>query len=101
MSLCQAADLDIRHARTCHWEGAQVDWHQNLVHAVSKVLKRLMVPHQVESGASLRVERDLRMDMDMQPGEVEGRQCSGIPLQGHHVGCDISRPINAGTPTQW
>ena len=46
---CDATDVDTRHARICPRAGAQVKQHQPLLHAMSRTLKRLGIPHQVES----------------------------------------------------
>ena len=45
-----ASDVDTRHARICPRAGAQVNQHQPLLHTISRTLKRLGVPHQIESG---------------------------------------------------
>ena len=47
---CDTADVDNRHARICPRAGAQVNQHQPLLHTISRTLKRLGVPHQIESG---------------------------------------------------
>ena len=54
---CDAIDADTRIALICPIAGAQVNQHQPLLHAISRTLKRLGVPHQVESGEpSLQTE---------------------------------------------
>ena len=65
---CDALDVDTRHARTCPRAGAQVNQHQPLLHAISRTLKRLGIPHQVESGEAFTAERNLRMDIVVRRG---------------------------------
>ena len=48
------------HARLYHRSGAQVNLHQALVRALSRVLKNMSIRHQVESGAPFHSNRDLR-----------------------------------------
>ena len=60
---CDAVDVDTRHARICPRAGAQVNQHQPLLHAISYTLKRLGIPHQVESGEPFIAERNLRTDI--------------------------------------
>ena len=47
---CDAVSVDTRHARICPRAGEQVNQHQPLLHVTSRTLKRLGIPHQVESG---------------------------------------------------
>ena len=56
---CGATDASTRHARLCHRSGAQVDQHEPLVHALSRILERMSILHQVESGAPFNADRDL------------------------------------------
>ena len=65
---CDAVDMDIRYARICPRSAAQVNQHQPLLHAVSRTLKRLGNPHQVESGEPFTAERNLRMDIVIRIG---------------------------------
>ena len=65
---CDATDVDTRHARICTTAGAQVNQHQPLFHATSRILKRLGVPHQVESGEPFTADRNLRMDIVVRKG---------------------------------
>ena len=53
---CNAINVDTRHARICPRAGAQVNQHQPLLHAISRTLKRLGIPHQVESGEPFTAE---------------------------------------------
>lgn len=45
-----AVDVDTQHTRICPREGVQVNEHQPLLHAISHTLKRLVIPHQIQSG---------------------------------------------------
>ena len=65
---CDATDVDTRHALICPTAGAQVNQHQPLLHAISHTLKRLGVPHQLESGEPFTVNRNLRMDIVVRRG---------------------------------
>ena len=56
-----AVDLDTRHARIRPIAGAQVSRHQPPLHAVSRTLKRLGFPHQVEGGEPFTAGRNLRV----------------------------------------
>lgn len=60
---CGAVDLDTRQARICSRAGRQVNEHQPLLHAFSRTLKRLGIPHQAESGEPITVDRKLRVDI--------------------------------------
>ena len=60
---CDATDGDIRHARAYPCADAQVNQHQPIIHAISRTLKQLGVPHQVESGESFTADRNVRMDI--------------------------------------
>ena len=60
---CDAVDIDTRYARICPRAGAQVNQNQPLVHAISRTLKRLGIPHQVESGEPFTADRNLRVDI--------------------------------------
>ena len=60
---CDATDVDTRHARICPGAGAQVNQHQSLLHAISRTLKRLGVPHQVESEEPFTADRNLWVDI--------------------------------------
>ena len=68
---CDAVDVDTRHARICPRSGAQVNQHQPLLHAISRTLKRLRIPHQVESGEPFTAERNLRMDIVIRRGSLQ------------------------------
>ena len=51
-----------RRARLCHESGAQVNQHQPLVYALSRIFKRMSILHQVENGARFNADMDLRID---------------------------------------
>ena len=68
---CSAADANTRHARLRHCTGEKVSQHQLLVHATSRLLKRMSVRHQTESGAPFNADRDVRTDIVV---EREGLQ---------------------------
>ena len=65
---CGAANANTPHARLCHRAGAQVNEHQPLVHATSRLLNWMSVRHQVKSGAPFKADRDLRMDIVIERG---------------------------------
>ena len=65
---CDATDVDTRHARICPRAGTQVNQHQPLLYAISRIFKRLGVPHQVESGEPFTADRNLRMDIVVRIG---------------------------------
>ena len=65
---CDEPDVDTRHAHICPRDGAQVNQHQPLLHAISSTVKRLGVPHQVESGEPFTTDRNLRMDIAVRRG---------------------------------
>ena len=65
---CRGEAVNTRHARLCHRSGAQVNQHQPFVHALSRALKSMSIPHQVESGDPFHANRDLRMDIDIEAG---------------------------------
>ena len=67
---CNARNVDTRHARICPRAGAQVNRHQPLRHAISRILNRLGVQHQVESGEPFTAERNLRMDIVIRRGSL-------------------------------
>ena len=60
---CDAVDEDTRHARICPRAVEQVNQHQPLLHAIFRTLKRLEIPHQVETGEPLTVDGSLRVDV--------------------------------------
>ena len=65
---CGEAGVNTRHARLFHRSGAQVNQHQPLVHALSRVLKSMSNCHQVKSGTPFHADRDLRMDIVIEAG---------------------------------
>ena len=65
---CDAVDVDTRHARICPRIGAQMNQHQPLLLAISRTLKRLGIPHQVESSEPITADRNLRMDIVIRRG---------------------------------
>ena len=67
---CDETDVDTRHALICPRAGAQVNQHQPLLHAISRTLKRLGVPHQLESGEPFTTDRNLRMDIVVRRGGI-------------------------------
>ena len=99
---CDAVDVDIRHACICPRAEAQVNQHQPLVHAISRTLKRLGVPYQVESGEPFTVDRILRMDIVVRRGglrdapDLEYREKS-ILLGITHVGPQAQVHLRGGS----
>ena len=67
---CDAVDVDTRHARICPRAEAQVSQHQPLVHAISRTLKRLGIPHQVESGEPFTAEMNLPINIVIRKGRL-------------------------------
>ena len=65
---CDAVDVNTRHARICPRAGVQMNQHQPILHAISRTLKRLGIPHQVESGELFTSDRNLRMDIVIRRG---------------------------------
>lgn len=65
---CDAVNVDMRHARTCPQAEAQVNQHRPLLHTVPRALKRLGISHHVESGESLKADRNLRIDIAVRRG---------------------------------
>ena len=65
---CDAIDADTRIALICPIAGAQVNQHQPLLHAISRTLKRLGVPHQLESVEPVTADKNLRMDIVVRRG---------------------------------
>ena len=51
--------------------------HQPLLHAISRTLERLGVPHQVESGEPFTAERNLRMDIVVRRSGLPNREYRG------------------------
>ena len=82
------------HARTCPRDGAQVTMHEPLKHALSRALRGLRVPHDVESGAPFTEERNLCMDIVVRPGSLQ-RIETRVPQQGHTPRCDPRRSASA------
>ena len=78
-SACGAADASTQHARLRHRTGAQVNQHQPLVQAISHLLKRMSIRHQVESGAPFNANRDLRMDILIERGGLRDASASDLP----------------------
>ena len=74
---CDAVDVDTRHARICPRAGAQVNQHQPRLHAISRTLKRLEIPHKVESGEPFTADRNLRVDIVIRRGGLRDapREC--------------------------
>ena len=68
---CDATDVDTRHARICPRADAQVNQHQPLLHAISRTLKRLGVPHKLERGGNpFNADRNIRMDIVVRRGRL-------------------------------
>ena len=96
---CEAINVDTRHARICPGAGAQVNQHQPLLHAISGTLKRLGIPHQVESGEPFTGERNLRMNIVIRRGSLRDAPTWNIgtsPSAGR-LPC---RPASTGTPAR-
>ena len=68
---CEAVDLDNRHARIRPRAGAQGNPHQLPLHAITRTLKRLGIPHQVESGEPFTADQSLLMDMVVRRGALQ------------------------------
>ena len=60
--------VDIRHARICPRDGAQVNQHRPLLHAISRTLKWLGIPHQVESSEPFMADKKLPIDIVIMRG---------------------------------
>ena len=60
---CDGVNVGTRHIRICARAGAQVHQYHPLLHAISRALQRLEVPHQVESGEFFTADRNLRMNI--------------------------------------
>ena len=60
---CDATDVGTRHSRICLRAGAQLNKQQPLLHAISRTLKRVGIPPQVESGEPVTADRNLRKDI--------------------------------------
>lgn len=56
--------------------GARANQHQPLVHAISRLLKRMSVRHQVEGGAPFNIERDIREDIAIETGGLRDASTS-------------------------
>ena len=64
-----AVDVDARPTRICSRAGAQMNQRQPLLHAISRISKRLGIPHQVEGGEPFTAEQEnLRMDIVVRSG---------------------------------
>ena len=77
-------DVDTRHARICPRAGAQVKQHQPLIHAISRTLKPLGIPHQVGSGEQFTADRNLRMNIVIRRGSLRdaaNRECRDKSIQ--------------------
>ena len=77
---CDATDADTRHARICPRAGAQVNQHQPLLHAISRTVKRLGVPRQVESGEPFTADRNLWMDIVVRRGSLQRNTGTSLSL---------------------
>ena len=99
---CDATDVDTRHARIRPRAGAQVNQHQPLLHAISRALKRLGVPHQVENGEPFLADRNLRVDNVVRRGSFwnapnpEYRDKS-ILVDVTHAAPQAQVPLRAGS----
>ena len=94
---CDATDVDTRHARICARADAQVNQHQLLLHAISRALKRLGVPDQVQSGEPFTSDTNLRMDIVARRAGLRNAPKPGIEGQVHSSRCDPCRPASTGT----
>ena len=98
---CDAVDVDTRHARICPRAGAQVNQHRLLLHAISHTLKRLRIPHQVESGEPFAADTNLRMELDRhQESRCSGRSEQSVRREVHPAGCHPRKPTSAGAPAR-
>ena len=95
---CEAINVDTRHARICPGAGAQVNQHQPLLHAISGTLKRLGIPHQVESGEPFTAERNFRMDIVIRRGSL--RDAPNREYRDKSIRRHPCRPASAGTPAR-
>ena len=64
-------DVDTGHARIFIRAGAQLNQHQPLLHAISHALKRVEIPHQVESEKFFTADRTVRMDIVVRKGVLQ------------------------------
>ena len=94
---CDATDVDPRHARICPRAGTQVSQHQPILHAISRTLKRLGVPHQAEIGEPFAADRNLRMGIVVRRRGLRNAPYPGIPGHVHSSGCDPRRPASTGS----
>ena len=69
---CDSTDVDTRHSRIWPRAGAQAIQHQPLLHAISRTLKQLGVPH-VETGEPLTADRTSRWTSSL------GEEAFGTP----------------------
>ena len=66
--LCNAVDVDIRHAQICPRAAVQMNQDQLSLHAIVRTWKQLEILHQVESGELFTADRNLRMDIVIRRG---------------------------------
>ena len=100
---CDATDVGTRLARICPRAGARVNQHQPLLHAISRTLKRLGVPHQVESGEAFTVDINLRMDIVVMRGRL--RNAPNPEYRDKSILVDVTDSqaqvhLRAGSPDQ-
>ena len=102
---CGAANANTRHVRLCHRAGAQVNQHQSLVHATSRVLKQMSIRHQVGNGAPFNADRNLRMDIVMGRGGIRDALASDFRHKGILIDLTYADPqagvrLRAGSADQ-
>ena len=95
---CDAVDVDTRHARIYPRACAQVNQHQPLLHATFRTLKRLGIPHQVESGEPFTADRNLWMDIVIRRRGLRDAPNREYREKSHPAGRHRRRPTSAGTP---
>ena len=66
--LCNAVDVDIRHAQICPRAAVQMNQDQLSLHAIVRTWKQLEILHQVESGELFTAGRDLRIEIAIRRG---------------------------------
>ena len=73
-----AADASTLHVRVSHQTVAKASPHRSLIHANSRFLKRMCVPHRVMCGASFNADKDLRLYIVIERGGLREALASGF-----------------------
>lgn len=77
-----------------------MDQHQPLLQAISRILRRLRIPHQAESGDLFTADRNLRVDIVYHRTRgLRDAKKPGVPRQGHpakmETHADPQAPVDA------